>query len=354
MKPTNRVTSFDVARRAGVSRSVVSAVLNGTPGIGVSAETREAVLEAIRELGYEVNAQARGMRTGVSHCIAVCGSTTNPLFLQALEGIQQACVKLGYHVLIYGEETKAAGGRGGLLNLYRQRRIDGILTLDSAGRDDEEWAEATREAAVPYLSIEGYPEQEAVPSVNVDYRASVLEAFDWMKSRGASLPDYLLFWSAPGEEEWAERERREAYLGAMKEFGGEPIVVTIREGDEAAIVRYWDDRLQRGGGMPALLVNWSTGLHGLLREADRRGLRAGRDFRLMALDNTLRINRQLLPSIACMEIPYAEMGRNAAERLIAMLTSRPGSRAEWPDPAAGERSGVKALFRAELFAGESV
>ena len=68
-----RITSEDVAKHAGVSRSVVSAVINGTKGIRVGKEKREAVLKAIDELNYRVDVQARGLKLGHTNCIAVSG-----------------------------------------------------------------------------------------------------------------------------------------------------------------------------------------------------------------------------------------------------------------------------------------
>lgn len=335
-----RATSFDVARKAGVSRSVVSAVLNGTPGIGVSAETRQTVLDAIRELGYEVNVQARGMKTGISHCVAVRGNTTNPLFLQALEGIQDACVEAGYHVLLYGDRDD----RAGLLNLYRQRRIDGIITLDKAGESDEAWAKAVDEARVPYVSIEGYPNDDAVHSVNVDYGLSVSDALDCMRAHGAERPSYVQFLHRADEEIGAERERREAYERWMRARDAEPeryrLLVSDAQG-LAAHLRSWRERESR----PWVLINWSSELSRYIRAANELGLRVGEHYKLMALDNTLRVNRYLLPSVACMEIPYAEMGKLAGERLLELLGRGAGS---------GDNRARKIRVRAERFEGESL
>ncbi|PZR51974.1 LacI family transcriptional regulator [Xylanimonas oleitrophica] len=67
--PGSRLTSADVARRAGVSRSTVSYVLNETPGQRISQATRERVLEAARELGYTPSAAARALRSGRSEVV---------------------------------------------------------------------------------------------------------------------------------------------------------------------------------------------------------------------------------------------------------------------------------------------
>ncbi|MBG0562291.1 LacI family DNA-binding transcriptional regulator [Actinoplanes aureus] len=64
-----RVTSADVARRAGVSRATVSYVLNDTPGQSISPGTRSRVLAAAAGLGYAPSAAARALRTGRSDVV---------------------------------------------------------------------------------------------------------------------------------------------------------------------------------------------------------------------------------------------------------------------------------------------
>lgn len=73
MKSEQRVTSYDVAAEAGVSRTTVSFVLNNAPNQSIPEPTRRAVLEAAKRLGYTPSAAARTLRAGVSHlvlCIA--------------------------------------------------------------------------------------------------------------------------------------------------------------------------------------------------------------------------------------------------------------------------------------------
>jgi DNA-binding LacI/PurR family transcriptional regulator len=66
---TRRVTSADVAKRAGVSRATVSYVLNDTPHQTISAGTRSRVIEAATSLGYAPSAAARALRTGRSDVV---------------------------------------------------------------------------------------------------------------------------------------------------------------------------------------------------------------------------------------------------------------------------------------------
>ena len=99
----NRPTQVDVARRAGVSRATVSYVLNGlTEGrVPISDETRQRVLDAIEELGYEPDARAQALRSGSTNTIAlIIPDLRNPHFCEYATGIEEAARASGYHLLL--------------------------------------------------------------------------------------------------------------------------------------------------------------------------------------------------------------------------------------------------------------
>ena len=80
-----RVTSYDVARVAGVSQSAVSRAFR--PGLSVSAKTKEKVMKAAKKLGYRPNAIARMLITQRSGMIAVIiSSISNRLMASARAG----------------------------------------------------------------------------------------------------------------------------------------------------------------------------------------------------------------------------------------------------------------------------
>jgi LacI family transcriptional regulator len=312
-----RVTSHDVAERAGVSRSVVSAVLNGTQGIGVSRVKREAVLEAMRELNYHVDAQARGMKIGRSSCIAVYGDTSNALFLQLLEGVQQACAEKGYHVLLITQGVHE-GTREGLVDLYLQRRIDGIISLDNTSYCDENWAKQIREHGIPFVSVEGYAEFAGVASVLADYHGSIVTALHYLEEKKGSVPIYLQFYTDQFLDNWSERQRHNAYLEYCSAKGVESRIETFERDDEEAVFQFLEKRHKEGQSL-MFLVNWVDGTISLYRAAARLGLTIGKDVHVMSGDNTYRVNRYLVPSLTVMEIPYKAMGVKAVNVLLKQM-----------------------------------
>lgn len=316
-----RVTSFDVARAAGVSRSVVSAILNGTPGIGVGEEKRQAVLDAIRELNYHVDSQARGMKTGKSECIAVYGSMDQPMFLQLLTGVNEACAALGYHVLLYNRKQPSME-REGLVVLYREKRIDGVITLDQTNYSDPLWADAVKQAEMPYVSVEGYANAPGIMSVLADYRQSVLDALDYLHRQDPdSNPCYVETFHQSSREGDAERSRREAYLEWCGSHGLVPFILPIDNGDLKAGQRMLAEKMESQGKL-TLLANWTSGAVAAYRAAYQCGKRVGHEVRIMSADNTFQINDWLVPTMSAMGVPYREMGHAAVEALMRQIDGK--------------------------------
>ncbi len=96
-----RVTSRDVARRAGVSQSTVSYVMNDAPGQTISAATRERVLRAAAELGYTPSPAARALRRGRTEMVLVvlADGPLGAVAIGILEAFSQVLEQHGYTVV---------------------------------------------------------------------------------------------------------------------------------------------------------------------------------------------------------------------------------------------------------------
>ncbi|WP_420583565.1 LacI family DNA-binding transcriptional regulator [Ruegeria sp.] len=93
------VTSFDVARRAGVSRSMVSRAF--TEGGNISAKSREKVLKAAEELGYRVNFLARGLQTRQSNLVGIVASSLDtPFRSKQVRIAAQEIISHGYRPIL--------------------------------------------------------------------------------------------------------------------------------------------------------------------------------------------------------------------------------------------------------------
>ena len=122
-----RITSRDVARRAGVSRTTVSFVLNDVPGVNISQETRKRVLQAAQELGYVPDAAARSLASRRTHTLGLVlvrnqSHIAADAFLpQVIHGLAESTRQAGFR-----PRQNSAG-----LSALRENRFTSLIVLSS-------------------------------------------------------------------------------------------------------------------------------------------------------------------------------------------------------------------------------
>ncbi|MEU6350525.1 LacI family DNA-binding transcriptional regulator [Streptomyces sp. NPDC047072] len=123
-------TMADVARAAGVSVATVSHVLNDTRP--VLPHTRQAVLDAVDELGYTPNTLARSLVTSRTRSIGLAVSAiSNPYFTEILQGVEARALEHGYSLLI-ADPHDDPGHERKVVQLLHERRVDGMIVAPSA------------------------------------------------------------------------------------------------------------------------------------------------------------------------------------------------------------------------------
>jgi DNA-binding LacI/PurR family transcriptional regulator len=147
-----RVTSTDVARRAGVSRATVSYVLNDTPDQSISEQTRAAVQKAARALGYRPNPSARSLRAGRSDIVLL------PLdgleMRQAFGGAMDACAAaLAEHRMTLVTDFTTYDNADDRLDAWL--RIGPAAVIDLVLRKDDPTHDALLAAGIRVVSAAG-------------------------------------------------------------------------------------------------------------------------------------------------------------------------------------------------------
>ena len=123
-------TISDVARRAGVSVSTVSHVVNGTRH--VNADTRATVDAAIHALGYMPNAVAQSLARSTTNAVGIAISTsTSSYFMDIICAIEKACGELGQMVFLADTKDDPQTELE-VVRALHQRRVDGIIFAPSA------------------------------------------------------------------------------------------------------------------------------------------------------------------------------------------------------------------------------
>src|SRR5690606_17061560 len=117
------LTSQDIARLAGVSQSTVSRVIRNHPSI--KTETREHVLQVIREHGYTPNAAARQMKTNRSGAIAVVlANLTNPLYPSLLHLLVNQLASHGFRTTIWETSSELDDATASAI---AESDVDGVI-----------------------------------------------------------------------------------------------------------------------------------------------------------------------------------------------------------------------------------
>src|SRR5215469_8760910 len=162
-------TSFDVARRAGVSQSTVSLVLNGKTAGRVSARTQEAVLRVAQELGYQPSMAGRTLRLGRTHVAAlIIPDVSNPVFAAVLQGAEQAA-RLRDYTVVQVSTDNDPDWQLRIVHALATRSIDGFI-LWALDLPESAQLELLRGNAV---IVDGF--SPAFPSLllDIEYGASV-------------------------------------------------------------------------------------------------------------------------------------------------------------------------------------
>jgi DNA-binding LacI/PurR family transcriptional regulator len=172
---SGKITSLDVAARAGVSQSAVSRVFSGA---SASQKTVKAVREAADYLGYRPNIVARSLITGRSKIIGlVVAYLDNAFYPDALERFSNELQAQGYHILIF----MAHGSKSDIDRVVADlldHQVDGIIAA-SVGLSDA-LSERCRGLNIPVVLFNRGNEDSSMPQVtsaNVDGGAKVAKYF---------------------------------------------------------------------------------------------------------------------------------------------------------------------------------
>jgi DNA-binding LacI/PurR family transcriptional regulator len=162
---TRRVTTYDIAREAGVSRTTVSHILNNHPGITISPKTRERVLATARTLGYVPNSAAQMLVTGRSQTIGLILSRPDLVAIDAfvptaIFGLNEACRAHGYRLLM--EAIRDPESEDSYLDLAKSKRIDGLIVINP--RKGDKALRKAIESKFPILIFgsSGHPQENSI------------------------------------------------------------------------------------------------------------------------------------------------------------------------------------------------
>lgn len=206
---TRKVTSQDVARRAGVSQSAVSRVF--TPGASFSEKTAAKVRKAADELGYRPNVLARSLITGRSRIIGlVVAYLENYFYPEALEKLSNALQAEGYHLLVF-LVPRTAGGIEDTLQEILDYQVDGIVLASVAL--SSQLATRCRAAGIPVVLFNRSQDGPPLPTVTSDNFSGGREIARFLVAGGHRRIGYIAGWEGAS----TQRDREAGFRAGLGE-----------------------------------------------------------------------------------------------------------------------------------------
>lgn len=311
-----RPTQVDVARLAGVSRATVSYVLNAQTDqrIPISPETRQRVLDAIAQLGYEVDARAQSLRSGDTRTIGVLLPIyENPFFWQILRGISMEAEACGYSVLLAHSSLTPEQENQSVRELAEQR-VDGLIMLIGFKQLPEQVLNQLHKSTRPVVEISGTA--STFDYVHQGYAAGTEALMAHLFEQGHERIGFVYGVTVPSQG----YDRLEAYRQALENAGlpyDESLVLhcgqLMEDGYQAAI-----ELLSRPDRPTALLaINDLLGM-AVIRAAVDLGLSVPGDVSIASFDD-IPFSSFIVPRLTTVTGSPEQNGRDAVQLLIKRL-----------------------------------
>lgn len=305
-------TMADVADRLGVSRQLVSLVLRGEPG--PSARTRERVLKAAAELGYQPHLGAQVLRQSRSRQIGVGFVPSNFTEPDIVDAMYEVANEAGYAIVLSAQTPHRSTGQ--VLGELQSYRCAGLITISST-LAHEELTRIARRSPVP-ITLVGYgsqnPDYDVIHSAGDIGIAQCVDHLVELGHRDIAYVDVTSVRPAP--------LRREGYLAACSRRGLTPLVVTsdeafAEEGGATAAHRLLD-----GESLPTAVacVN-DQAAFGAAMVLLKAGVRLPKDVSITGFDDSRLAAWSFLDLTSARQDPTA-MGTVAVAALLRRVVDR--------------------------------
>lgn len=307
------LTIEDIARKSGVSRSTVSRVINGDEN--VKEETRQRVMEIIREVNFQPNLAARGLaarRTNIIGLVTpagVSGLFTDPYFPLLIRGVTAACNTQQYSVMLWLADVEYE--RRTINQILHNGLLDGVIV--SSMIMDDPLVQSLYQSKMPFILVGRHPSLD-VNYVDVDNVQGALDATAHLLrlayKRVATITGPLNM--------VAGFDRLHGYRRAHEARNLPVDPMLIVEGDFTEVGGYRAMQRLLPARPDAVFAASDMMAIGALRAIREAGLRVPEDIGLIGFDD-LPSDNQLTPPLTSIRQPVARMGSLAADTLIDLI-----------------------------------
>lgn len=314
-----RVTMTDVAQQAGVSQSTVSVVLNGTPGIKISRETRRRVADAVAALGYRHQKSLPRRGTGIQQIAMIFDQiATSPEPVISIDGAREEAWKTGHVVSAY-QTYNDPEMEPRTIDLVLRNRVDAIIYATVMTRQVMV-PEALYHVGVPVVLLNCFSQDRRFPSVVPGEIAGGHSATKALLDAGHRRVAHIT------GEMWmdAARDRLRGYREALAQADIAYDADLVCEGNWQPSAGYDHTRTLLALPNPPTAIfcandRMAVGAYEAIKEM---GLRIPDDVSVVGYDDE-EVARHLSPQLTTLVLPHRAMGRWAVEKALTEISPRP-------------------------------
>ncbi|MFJ6392674.1 LacI family DNA-binding transcriptional regulator [Streptomyces sp. NPDC091972] len=329
MGERQRPTIITVAARAGVGRTTVSRVINGSEL--VSEKARAAVLAAIAELNYVPNSVARGLKTSRTNSVALVIPESEsrlgsePYFSAVIRGVSTALAETRTQLQLVLVRDQAE--RDQLTQSVAERRVDGVLLVSVHEHDP--LPGLLEGMGLPTVLAGRRSSDESLSHVHSDNAGGAAAAVDHLLARGRRTVATI---SGPLDMEVA-RSRLQGWRETLEKAGRDATdrLVTSADFTEEGGAAAMRSLLERVPELDALFVASDVMAAGALAELRRQGRGVPDDVAVVGFDDSI-IARHTNPPLTTVRQPVEEIGAMIAQILLEEIDDpeRPRRRVTLP------------------------
>jgi len=323
-----RATIRDVASRAGVSVATVSRILSGA--YTAPPATHERVMQAVHDLDYVVNANARSLNTTSGLIAMVVNDITSPFFMNVASGVEEQAVADGRVCLVCS--TQGVPERElSVIELMRQRGAEAIILVGGMAETEEHLAQLTAaaeglERAGSRLVLCARPwkggAKAPVDVVECDMESGAFAATSHLLSAGHTRVAHL---AGPHEFSVAG-QRLEGYERALRAHGVKPDPALVAESDMTRESGYEAAcRLLTDTDATAIFCASDMSAAGAIAAARDLGRSVPDDLSVVGFDD-IPLAEDLYPRLTTVHVPQQELGRSATRLALHRRPMDPPSR----------------------------
>ncbi len=306
-------TIDDVAKRAGVSKSSVSRVLNENYEY-MSEEMKQKIQQAIQELNYKPNSVAQSLKKKETRIIGIVLADLSPFWTDVLKGVQDECMRNGYGIM-FSDSAMSPENEEENISRLQNKQVDGLIinTVNPHSRIFDE----LKSEKYPFVFINSTPDVIKEDTVVANNTAGTIEAMEYLIGLGHRRIAIFLY---PVENILVRTERLEAYKACL-EKNGIPIdesLIKICRPEKGNGVEITRDLLNRPDQPTAFLTTNIYLTLEVLKGVRQAGLVIPMDISVVGYDD-FEWSPLLDPPLTTVAVPAFEMGVKTAELLIKKI-----------------------------------